>query len=211
MCLHPPGLTFSSVLCWHFVGPGRGEGTHSHIRFVEAGRKGQAVSIPALSGVLHVLWEGMREGQRLPNQGDLGWTLGAASGLHLQVWCVKRGLSQRTGFLGRGQPTGAGAGLFFLSICTQESLAVALGQTQGLPPTLPSEMEDEHGVGLGRKNCCPLIPICKVTSEVRATEVHSWHDLWPLAQASGASMSLRPLGLPRLCTPLLFLLGRHYP
>lgn len=155
--------------------------------------------------------KGCEKGRGSPTRGT--WAgLSVLPGACICRFGVSRcGRSQRTGFLGRGQLTGAGAGLFFLSICTRESLAVALGQTQGLPPTLPSEMEDEHGVGLGRKNCCPLIPICKVTSEVRATEIHSWHDLWPLAQAPGASMSLRPLGSPRLRTPLLFLLGRHYP
>lgn len=55
----------------------------------------------ALAGVLRVLQEGTGEGRRLPNQGDLRYTLGATWGLHLQVWCVKAWSLSGNWFVGR--------------------------------------------------------------------------------------------------------------
>lgn len=66
-----------------------------------------------------VLWEGTGEG-------DLRWTLGATCGPAVAGFgLVGRSHSQGTGFLGRGQPAGAGAGagLFSLNTCTWENLA----------------------------------------------------------------------------------------
>lgn len=123
-------------------------------------------------------------------------------GLQLQVWLVGM-VIPRGPVSGRGQPA-------HLEHLLLGKPAAGTGADTSLPPSLSRGIEGQRGEGLGRKKCCPLTLIAKLTSEDGAGGAPPGMISvpWPLAP--------RPLcgripGLTRPRVPLLSLPGRPYP